>query len=238
MSITAIEPENTSSTQHETDTYKTRNDLHKRNNFTRSPSIEKIIKFNTFICSQSFYILPSILAWLKTSQDVLQFYAGKCITTIKSAVYATIFYKIIEAQFSIIGKAFEDVSFLEPKEILAALYRVVIETRASIENVSEQVKRRILKVVVYFSFFYVFLQLSLCLWTLSWVMVPFGLLFLLGCLVIISYANFQCLRFIEIQEMLKEEERNATPTSTHISRKYIRTRDILGKRTISNVKLF
>lgn len=44
---------------------------------TRSTSLEKIRKFNSFICSQNYYILPSLLAWLKTSQTVLQRTAEK-----------------------------------------------------------------------------------------------------------------------------------------------------------------
>lgn len=39
----------------------------------RSTSIEKIKKFNSFICSQNYYILPSLLTWLKTSQTVLKY---------------------------------------------------------------------------------------------------------------------------------------------------------------------
>lgn len=38
----------------------------------RTTSIDKIKKFNSFICSQNYYILPSILTWLKTSQTVLK----------------------------------------------------------------------------------------------------------------------------------------------------------------------
>lgn len=39
----------------------------------RTTSIDKIKKFNSFICSQNYYILPSILTWLKTSQTVLKY---------------------------------------------------------------------------------------------------------------------------------------------------------------------
>ncbi|KRT84378.1 hypothetical protein AMK59_2437, partial [Oryctes borbonicus] len=142
MSITTTEPEET--TQHETDTYKLRNDLGRRNNFTRSPSLEKIIKFNTYICSQSFFILPSILAWLRTSQTVLTSYAKKCTTTIKSAIYSSILYKIIEAQFIVIGVAFKDVSIFEPKRLLSALNAILIDAQRSLEKIPENVKRKIL----------------------------------------------------------------------------------------------
>ncbi|GJQ72495.1 hypothetical protein Trydic_g5037 [Trypoxylus dichotomus] len=237
MSITTTEPEEASYTQHETDTYKLRNDLRRRSNFTRTSSLESIIRLNTYICSQSFFILPSILAWLRTSQTVLTSYAEKCTTTIKSAVYSSIVYKIIEAQFTIVAIAFKGVSIFEPKQLLGALNVILIETNRSLERIPENVKRKMLKATVYFSFFFIFLQLLVCLLRLSWVSVPYGLIFLLGCLATISFANFQCLRFIEIEELLKEEDTNAA-ASTHVSRKYIRRRDILGKRTISNVKLF
>lgn len=39
----------------------------------RSSSMEKIKKFNSFICSQNYYILPALLTWLKTSQTVLKY---------------------------------------------------------------------------------------------------------------------------------------------------------------------
>lgn len=39
----------------------------------RTTSIDKIKKFNSFICSQNYYILPSLLTWLKTSQTVLKY---------------------------------------------------------------------------------------------------------------------------------------------------------------------
>lgn len=239
MSITTTErEEQTSCTQYEADTYKVRTDIHRRNNFTRSPSLDKIIKFNTYICSQNFFILPSILAWLKTSHTVLKSYAGRCTAIVKAVVYSSMLYKIIQAQASIMAAAFSDVSISEPKQFLRALKVILMETERSLEQLPEKLKRKLLKSAVYFCFFFIFLQLALCLWSLNWRLVPSGLIFLLVCLTIISYANYNCLRFIIIEELLKEEERNATPTCTHISRGYIRRKDILGQRTISKVKLF
>lgn len=57
----------------------------------RSASIEKIRKFNSFICSQNYYILPSLLAWLKTSQTLLQETAEKTIFYIKNLIISSVF---------------------------------------------------------------------------------------------------------------------------------------------------
>lgn len=59
----------------------------------RSTSIEKIKKFNSFICSQNYYILPSLLAWLKTSQTVLQDTMETTIFYFKYLVLSTILMK-------------------------------------------------------------------------------------------------------------------------------------------------
>lgn len=59
----------------------------------RSTSIEKIKKFNSFICSQNYYILPSLLTWLKTSQTVLQDTMETTINYFKYLVLSIILLK-------------------------------------------------------------------------------------------------------------------------------------------------
>lgn len=232
------ESDGSTTIHHENDPHTKSTDLNKRTNFTRSPSLEKIIQLNTYICSQNYFILPAILTWLRSSQTVLKSYTEKSILTIKSAIFHSILYKMIESQFILTSAALREVSITEPQKLLSALNTVLTQIKTSIDNLPERFKRLILKVAVYFSFFYIFLQLALCLWALRCSVVPSGLTFLLACIAIVSYANYQCLRFIILEEELKQEERNSIPKSTHASRSYIRTKDILGKRTISHVSLF
>lgn len=51
----------------------TNNKMNETNNrskktLIRSASIQKLIEFNTYICSQQFYLLPGLINWLKSSQ--------------------------------------------------------------------------------------------------------------------------------------------------------------------------
>jgi hypothetical protein len=51
----------------------------KTQRLVRTSSLEKIRRFNSFICSQQYYVLPALLAWLKSSQTVLQSSTEKTI---------------------------------------------------------------------------------------------------------------------------------------------------------------
>lgn len=180
--------------------------------FVRSASIEKIIKFNAFICSQNFYFLPALLAWLKTSQSNLQPTLEKGLITLKFYLFTTYLYsavlnKVLEGQQS-------------ARKIVADLTEAV-KTR--------EANRKILSVTVYLTLASLAFQLIWCVYKLSYALLPSGLAFLCCCIYAICHINMQiCSEYIAKQA--KQEEIDAKPR--------LNARKILGDRTISNFNLF
>ncbi|XP_071057198.1 uncharacterized protein [Onthophagus taurus] len=172
----------------------------KKKQFNRNPSLEKIINFNAYICSQNFFILPALLTWMKTSQSILQAYSEKCTNLVKNLIKLD-FLTIIQ----------------------------------DLNKMGKETKRKLLEISTYTCLFLVFLQLTTCLILLGINSMPGGLIFLLVSISYICYMNYLCLRLIILKQKYKDEQKNFENEATT---KYIRPKDILGKRTISSLNLF
>ncbi|XP_044261072.1 uncharacterized protein LOC123009037 [Tribolium madens] len=65
----------------------------KSHHLVRTSSLEKIRRFNSFICSQQYNILPALFAWLRSSQSVLQ-KAEKTMLFFRALLFCHFLYKI------------------------------------------------------------------------------------------------------------------------------------------------
>lgn len=149
----------------------------------RSASIEKIKKFNSFICSQNYYILPSLLAWLKTSQTVLQ-----------EAMEKTIFY----FKYLILG---------------IVLFKSKTKILTTLQVLLDELHRRFFVLVVYFSIGFIFLQLLVCAYLLCLVFLPAGFVFLMVCLYTVCHLYYRLnSSYIEVAERKLREGNKKRPT--------------------------
>lgn len=170
----------------------------------RTTSIDKIKKFNSFICSQNYYILPSILAWLKTSQTVLQ-----------QTMETTMFY----FKYLIISSV-----LFKPADVKTKLI-------TSFNIIYKNLRHKLFILAVYFSVGYIFLQLLVCAYLLCLVFLPIGFVFLMICLYTVCHLyyrlNSSYLQNAErkLRECNSKKVRQCRPKSR---------RDILKGRTISN----
>lgn len=180
--------------------------------FVRSASIEKIIKFNAFICSQNFYILPALLSWLKTSQSNIQPSLEKGLVTLKFYLFTTYLYS------AVLNKLYEA---KESAKIIAVDLVKIVQT--------PEASRKMLSVIVYLTLISIAFELVWCIYMLAYAMLPSGLAFLCCSIYAICHVNMTiCTEFIAKQA--KQEEIDAKPK--------LNARKILGDRTISNFNLF
>ncbi|EFA05344.1 uncharacterized protein LOC662907 [Tribolium castaneum] len=70
----------------------------KSQRLVRTSSLEKIRRFNSFICSQQYNILPALLAWLRSSQAVLR-KAEKTILFFRALFFSHFLYKIYQFEY-------------------------------------------------------------------------------------------------------------------------------------------
>lgn len=197
----------------------------------RSTSIEKIKRFNSFICSQNYYILPSLLTWLKTSQTVLQSTAERTIFCFKYLFVSDVLHKAIVAKTRTwVASSTDQVKtgdFLLAIEVLArsAQNRVAVAYR--------DISNALLRVAVYFSVVFIYLQLIFCGYLLCLTLVPSGLIFLIVCLYTVCHMHYRLNSLYVQKEELKMKEGRT-------NRRQSRTKEkkVLGGRTISNFNLF
>lgn len=171
----------------------------------RTTSIDKIKKFNSFICSQNYYILPSILAWLKTSQTVLQQTMEKTLFYFKYLIISCVLFK--------------------PTDLIT---EKLIENLKIIYN---NLKQKVFILTVYCSVGFIFLQLFVCVYLLCLVFLPIGFLFLMTCLYTVCHIYYRLnLSYLknserELRECNNKKVRQSRPKNR---------RNILNGRTISN----
>lgn len=191
----------------------------------RSTSMEKIRRFNTYICSQNYYIFPSILAWLKTSQSVLQSTTEKTLFFFKTLLVTSVFYRTVEAKARRQLKSNLDALTGLIKLVFYALF-------TGLKVVYDSLKNILFKSAVYSSIVLIYGQLLLCAYWLCQYFMPIGLAFLLVCLYSIVHllhkVNFAYVQRQEKKMREKKSERQSRP----------RSKNILGDRTISNFNLF
>jgi len=202
----------------------------KRSRLVRTSSLERIKQFNTFICSQNYFILPAILASLRTSHTVLQGNFERCIVCAKSIIFDSVCYR------------FASLCCLQVLNHLLRAYRTSLRPRLEmlafvlyngVSNACEELKRRLLIAAVYMTVAAVFTQLLLCVYMLTSVIVPAGLLFLLTCTYLITHINLQCLHYF-----VQQVDKDRMATSDKVKMPRLSRKDILGKRTISNFNFF
>lgn len=158
--------------------------------FVRSSSIEKIKRFNTFISSQQYYILPAILSWLKSSQSGLQSSTEKTIFFFRSLFFRSMLYK-----YFIVGLKSSGV--WSPERILNNL---ILEETINIGNFFEVFTKCfestfLLPVAVYGACTIVLVQLLALVCFLYSTLVPYGFMFLVGCMLTIKFICYKTLFF-------------------------------------------
>lgn len=205
----------------------------KRDRFTRTSSIERLKRFNTFICSQHYFILPALLYWLKSSKTVLQSTLETCIQFAKNLLFH---YFNSRRMFGFYN--------IRHADLLPALKMLISVKYDSWNIVYKSTKRTLFALCVYTTMLAIFFQLMLCFYFLSKVFLPGGFLFLCSCIYIISHINFNVLIHMSHKEIKVQQRQTSrkdlylTSERTARSRSIIKPKQILGNRTISNVNFF
>lgn len=195
----------------------------KREHFTRKSSIERLKQFNTFICSQHYYILPALLYWLKSSTTILQATIETCILLAKKFIF--------NATINLNNRC------NNIKMLIAIKYN-------SLNVIYDTTKHALFVISVYTTIFAIFFQLLLCIYLLSSTFLPGGLIFLFTCVYLISQINFNVLIHMSKKEKQMKIERKTSRRDLYLNQKEIVNRNIikpkqlLCNRTISNVNLF
>ncbi|XP_065171503.1 uncharacterized protein [Atheta coriaria] len=187
---------------------------------SRSASIERIKKLNTYICSQNYFFLPALITWLRAPHDKLQASLERFIAILKFMLFSTFLPRLAIKLC-----------------ISAALmsYRSLHNFQSRIIPTFEEILKstKFIQFAVYFALTAVVLQLVTCLYYLSGVMQSGGFVFLCSCLYLITQMNYSCLQFF-----LREKETFSMVGGRMVQvQKRLSRKDILGKRTISNMNL-
>lgn len=155
----------------------------------RSSSIDKIRRFNSFICSQQYYILPAILSWLKSSQSGLQISTKKTIFFFRSLFFKSLLYKYF--LISLKSKEWSSEQLLSTIEEFKAI---------AVENFHDTYTKCfestfLLIAAVYGACAIVLVQLLTTLYLLYFTLVPYGMVFLVGCMLTIKYICYKTIFF-------------------------------------------
>lgn len=206
----------------------------KRPKLMRSTSLQRIKQFNTFICSQNFYILPSLIAWLKTSQTVLQSQIERCIKSIKLLFVSSLLYSLLLNQLKVCLVIFKTTAYNTYKNICSNDYIPAIEMLYIIADhvvslLIGSIKKKLLTLFMYITVLLIFLQFATCIFLFSTICLPAGVIFLFVCLYFISHINVSVL----FHYLKKQENKLLSVKTEKTSKKFM-----LGKKTISNLNLF
>lgn len=161
----------------------------KQMKLVRTSSIEKIKRFNSFICSQQYYILPAILSWLKSSQSGLQSSTEKTIFFFRSLFFKSMLYK-----YFVIGIKTSGVWI--PEE----LHNNVVNIKTGKTNLRDIFTKclesnLLLVAAVYGACVIILVQFATTIYLLYFTLVPYGFLFLVGCMLTIKYICYKTLFF-------------------------------------------
>lgn len=150
----------------------------------RSSSMETIKRFNTFICSQQYYIVPAILSWLKTSQSGLQSSTEKTIFFFRS-----LFFKSMLCKYFVIG--IKSSGVWSPNE----LANIKNSTKTKLIDVFIKCfdSNFLLAAAVYGACAIVIVQFLTTIYLLYLALVPYGFLFLVGCIMATKYIYYKTL---------------------------------------------
>lgn len=144
--------------------------------------METIKRFNTFICSQQYYILPAILSWLKTSQSGLQSSTEKTIFFFRS-----LFFKSMLCKYFVIG--IKSSGVWSPTDLNINIVNIKNSTKTKLSDIITKSfdSNFLLAAAVYGACAIVILQFLTIIYLLYITSVPYGFLFLIGCLVATKY---------------------------------------------------
>lgn len=213
----------------------------KRQHLARTGSIEKLKKFNSYICSQHYYILPSLLLWLKTSQTILTSNMEKCIAHLKSMFLICTIRDVALFRCAVVGETKQFGAFykLTAGDVLPVLNILTVRLCAQLLTVYEYMKYLALVVSVYFAVFLVFLQLVGCVLLICLKMPPLGFVFLVLCVAFMGHiaaqVMFTCANKREKQNT--SDKQMPSGDNAKDKRKLRKRLSLIGK-TISNIKLF
>lgn len=162
----------------------------KQAKLVRSSSIEKIKRFNTFICTQQYYILPAILSWLKSSQSGLQSSTEKTIFFLRSLFFKSMLYKYL-----VIGLKSSGVWSAD--ELHINIFNVKPSTKTNIFDMFIKCfeSNFLLAAAVYGACAIVLIQFITTVYLLYFTLVPYGFLFLVGCMLTIKFICYKTLFF-------------------------------------------
>ncbi|XP_074026777.1 uncharacterized protein [Leptinotarsa decemlineata] len=156
----------------------------------RAASIEKIKRFNSFICSQHYYILPAILSWLKSSQPNLQTSTESTILIFRSMIFNTFFYKMF---FN--SRTHDVFSKVKPEVIAKNIVSSVIANfHKKFSKCFESTF--LLTISVYSACAVVMGQLIFSLYLIYSTYLPYGMVFLIVCMMTIKYICFKTMSYI------------------------------------------
>lgn len=161
----------------------------KQTKLIRTSSIEKIKRFNTFICSQQYYILPAILSWLKSSQSGLQSSTERTIFFFRSLFFKSMLYK-----YFIVG--LKSSGLWIPGEIHNNVVNIKSGKTSLRDILSKCLQSDLLLVAtVYGACAIILVQFMTTIYLLYFTLVPYGFLFLVGCMLTIKYICYKTLFF-------------------------------------------
>lgn len=154
----------------------------------RSSSMETIKRFNTFICSQQYYILPAILSWLKTSQSGLQTSTEKTIFFFRSLFFKSIFCKYFVNGIKSSG-------IRSSQDLNMNLINIKNLTKTQFSDMFTKCFETnfLLAAAVYGACAIVVVQFLTTIYLLYIALVPYGFLFLVGCMATIKYIYYKTL---------------------------------------------
>jgi len=206
----------------------------RRQRFMRSASIERIKQFNSFICSQNYFLLPALIAWLKTSQTVFHFHIERCILFLKSIFTASIIYKVFVGQCKACANSLNTRAKLclhniKNSDAIPALEMLFFILHHSTSSLVANIRRKLYVLCIYATLVLIFLQLATCIFFMCNAYLPGGLIFLFVCIYLISHLNVSVL----FHYLKMEEDKLLNAQSDRKPKKFI-----LGKKTISNLNLF
>ncbi|XP_018576788.1 uncharacterized protein LOC108915276 isoform X2 [Anoplophora glabripennis] len=150
----------------------------------RTSSIEKIKRFNTFICSQQYYLLPALFSWLKSSQPSTE----SSIFLFKATLFNTFFYKFFQTGLKSAASAGRSKAKLQ-KSSPVTISRVISNFFQKFTKCFESTF--LLAIAVYSACLLVPLQLALALYLMYFAFLPHGFIFMLGCMMAIKYLCYK-----------------------------------------------
>ncbi|CAH1111816.1 unnamed protein product [Psylliodes chrysocephalus] len=151
----------------------------------RSSSLDKIKKFNTFICAPQYYILPALLSWLKNSQSNLQASTETTIYFLRAFILNAFFKFYLVFFKNVQPFGFEKIQIVVKKSISAIIANFYQKFSKCFEPTF------LLTAGVYSACLAVLLQFLFSIYLIYLIFLPYGFIFLVGCMLTIKYISYK-----------------------------------------------